>query len=181
MRQFVDETDRRLASQDRVNIHLLDDDTAIGNRPARNNLEVTNLVSRLRSAMCFNIATDNIDAGCFQPASFIQHRPGLTDTRGRAEEDVQRSSARFGVDDARLGSQPLQHLLGRRPPRFTRRWHRVLQIVQREVELEDVHSRFTQHTKIATFRVAIDQRANLIFAHATLAGNPRHLVLGGSR
>ena len=57
VRQLVDDDDVGLAGEDRVEVHLLDDDVAIGNAAARDDFEVSDARGRIRAAVRFDKAT----------------------------------------------------------------------------------------------------------------------------
>ena len=60
MRQLVDEHDLRLARQDRVGVHLLDDHPAVRDALARDDLEIADLRLGLGAAVRLDEAGDDV-------------------------------------------------------------------------------------------------------------------------
>ena len=89
VRQLVDQDDLRVASQDRVGIHLLDDHPAIGNLLAGNDFQIADLRFCLRPAMRLDEADDDILPLGPQPLGLIEHGVGLADPGRGAKKDPQ--------------------------------------------------------------------------------------------
>src|SRR6185436_10825800 len=82
--EFVDQHLLRLATKDRVDVHLFERGAAIFEGATGHDLEVAELFGSLGSAVGLDVADDNIGAPGVPAARFVQHREGLPDAGGRA-------------------------------------------------------------------------------------------------
>ena len=90
MGQLVDEQERRVPGQCRIEIELGKDGTAgNGQRLARQDFKPLQLRRRVGAAMGLDDAGDDVDAGRPGGARRAEHGVGLADTRRRAEVDAQ--------------------------------------------------------------------------------------------
>src|SRR5690349_9128710 len=96
MRQLVDERHLRPASEDRVDIHLLEQRSLVIDVPARNGFE---LGSELGDAFAA-VSLDHADHHIFTPAvatdAFADHVEGLADTWSVAEKELKDALLLFG-------------------------------------------------------------------------------------
>src|ERR1700752_1963674 len=72
------------------------------------------------------------------------------------------------------------------PPRITAINHAdprstLLHLVQRQIQLQHVHARFTKHAELAASRITIDQRLHVVGGELTRFGDAFDLVRGGGR
>ena len=79
VRELVDERDLGTPREDRVDVHLLERRAAVLDRPARDDLEVADLLGRLRAAVRLDEADHDVRAALGAPAALVQHRERLAD------------------------------------------------------------------------------------------------------
>ena len=91
--QLVDQRDDGIAFQDGVGIHLLDDDVAVFDAPARDDLQAGEQLFRVRSSVRLDVADDDVGAAREPTVAFIEHAIGLADARGHAQVDAQPAAA----------------------------------------------------------------------------------------
>ena len=105
VRQFVDQSDLRLARQDGVHIHLFEQRALVFDLLARNDFQVRHQFGDAFAAVGFHHADDNVFAAAVAADGFAQHVVGLADARRVSEEEF---------EDASLSSP------GRLPPAIAR-------------------------------------------------------------
>ena len=152
--ELVDESDLRIAREDRVEVHLLERPVAIGDLPPRHHLEVADLLCRLLSAVRLDVPDDDVLAVVAAAAAFVQHREGLADTGGRTEVDAERPSCH--CYSLTLGADR----------------------VECEVQLEHVDARLAEEAERALVGVLTDERHDLIEREAAHLGDARRLEAG---
>ena len=110
VRQFVHQRDRRVAGDDRVGVHLLDDDAAVFDPSAGNDVEPVEQLGRLRPAVGLDETDHEVRPASGAAVSLFQHPIRLADARSHPEVDAQPAAL---VLTAR-GADAREHLLGRR-------------------------------------------------------------------
>lgn len=113
VRQLVDEDDLRLARQDGLDVHLLQDLSLVVDFPARDDLEISDLRGRLRAAVRLDEAGDDIDAACLHRARVLEHLVGLADSGSVADVELE-------LAPACLLDQPQEDVRRRTLRRFAR-------------------------------------------------------------
>ena len=88
VRELVDEHDLRPAGDDRVDVDLLPDSTAILDAPGRHDLEVADLRDRLGPAVGDDQADNDVGTTGPAPPTFVEHGVGLAHTGCRSEIDA---------------------------------------------------------------------------------------------
>ena len=91
----------------RVDVELADGVAAVVDHAARQDLESLEESARLGAPVRFDEADDDVDALVLQPTRALQHRVGLTDAGGRADEHFQtanRIPPRCGQQRVRIGA-----------------------------------------------------------------------------
>ena len=83
VRELVDERDLRAPREDRVDVHLLERRAAVLDALARDDLEVADLVGRLRAAVRLDEADDDVLAVLAPAPALVQHRERLARRRPR--------------------------------------------------------------------------------------------------
>ena len=89
VRQLVDEQDPRTPGQRGVEVELLERRAAVFDPAARQDLEVREQRLGLRAMVRLDHAGHGVHAGSALGAGGLQHRVGLADAGGGAEEDLQ--------------------------------------------------------------------------------------------
>ena len=105
--EFVDDDQLRLPLERRVDVELADGVAAVVDHAARQDLESLEESARLGAPVRFDEADDDVDALVLQPTRALQHRVGLTDAGGRADEHFQtanRIPPRCGQQRVRIGA-----------------------------------------------------------------------------
>ena len=128
MRELVDERHLGPAGEDRVDVHLLEARAPVLDRPARDDLEVADLLGGLRAAVRLDEADDDVGAALGPAAPLVEHRERLADAGCGAEVDAER---------------PAGH--GRRVTYFDS--------VEREVQLEHVDAGLAEEAERAAVGV----------------------------
>ncbi|HVV82621.1 MAG TPA: hypothetical protein VHE35_06055 [Kofleriaceae bacterium] len=108
--QLVDEDQRRLAGERRLEVELVELDAAVGERAARQHLEPLEQGLRLAAAVGLDDADHDVDAVGLQPPRGLEHRVRLADPGRRAEEDLEvraRPLLRLHALEQRVGIRPL--------------------------------------------------------------------------
>ena len=98
-----------VAGEDRVGVHLLDDDAAVLDPPARHDLEAVEELDRARPAVRLDEADDEVGAAAEPAVALLEHPVGLADAGRHAEVDAQ-PAASAGALRADAG----EHLVRRR-------------------------------------------------------------------
>ena len=103
MRELVDEQNRRSARERGVEIELAAYDPAILDRKRRDRLQTFHQLLGLDAAVRLDVTDHDLDTGGLHRARSREHRVGLADSRGRAEEDSKLAAprARLLGSDAR--------------------------------------------------------------------------------
>ena len=104
------------AGDDRVGVHLLDDDAAVLDPPARHDLEAVEQLERVRPAVGLDEADHEIRPATQPAMALLEHPERLADARRHAEVDPQPAAAA-----RRLGADARQHLVAPSAGRRTRR------------------------------------------------------------
>ena len=130
VRELVDERDLRLARQQRVDVQLLELRAAVVDALPRDDLEVADLVGRLRASVGLDEADDDVLAVVAAAAALVEHGEGLPDAGCGAEVDAERAA---GHEE------------------------RLRLSVERQVELEHVHAGLAEEAERATVRVLLDE------------------------
>ncbi len=89
MGEFIDQRDLRMARDQRVEIHLLDDLILVVDPLARENFKALQQRQRLCPPVGLDHADDNIGAGLQLGTRALQHLVGLADAGGGADEDLE--------------------------------------------------------------------------------------------
>ena len=105
-----------------------------------------------------------------------QHREGLADAGGGAEEDPQPAAPRARL----LGLDVREQLVGIGPRLdcHSELHHRVTSGVERQIQLEHVDARLAEHAERAAFGVLADERRDLGRGQAARSSDARDLILG---
>ena len=94
MREFVDQQDFRTALQRRVEVELPAHHAAIADRQRRQAFERLEQALGLVAAVRLDVADHDVGARRLRGERGLEHRVGLADARGGAEEDAQAAAAR---------------------------------------------------------------------------------------
>jgi hypothetical protein len=89
MRQFVNDHERRVSRQSRVNVQFRDIPAAMGLYPARQDFQAVEEGFRFLPAVGFHNPNDDVDAFFPPLLSGAEHRIGFTHARGGAEKYLQ--------------------------------------------------------------------------------------------
>jgi hypothetical protein len=89
VRQLVDDTQRRLAAQDRLEVHLLEHHSAIRLLSPRDDFEIRDAGLGIGAAVALDEADDDVDALAAEGVRILDHRVRLADARRRADIDAQ--------------------------------------------------------------------------------------------
>ena len=158
-----------MPGQDRVGVHLLDDDAAILDPPARDDLEPVEQLLGLRPAVRLDEADDEVRAARGPAMALLEHPVGLADAGRHPEVDPQPATLAL----AARGADPGQHLLGGRAAvRIVSRslvghaWLGLSHIVRQqavevEVEEQDVDPRLAEEAEERLLGVAGDDRPDV--------------------
>ena len=92
VRELVDERHLGMAGEHRVEIHLLERRAAVLDLAPRDDLEVAELLDRLRAAVGLDDADDDVGAPLGTAAALVEHVVGLAYARRGPEVDAQRAS-----------------------------------------------------------------------------------------
>ena len=124
-------------SRTAIGIHLLDDDAAVLDPLARDDLEAVEELEGLRPPVGLDEADHDVRASFPASMALLEHAVRLADAGRHAEVDAQPSAAA-----RRLRADAREHLVARRADveRVALRDRSLEQAVQVEVELEDVHA-----------------------------------------
>ena len=95
VRQFIYQDDLRLAGEDRIHVHIFEDDAPVRQPRPGDDVEITDLRLGIGSSVGLNKADHNIVAFRLEPAPLVEHGVGLANTRRGAEKDPQRSAPRM--------------------------------------------------------------------------------------
>ena len=125
MRELVDEHDLGPAAQHRVEVHLLEVAAAVLDHLARDDFEVAELLDGARPTVRLHEADNHVGTAVVAAATLVEHRECLPDAGCGAEIHPKIAP----------GHRATSRLL--------------TEFVQREVELEHVHSLLPQHTQLA--------------------------------
>ena len=107
MRELVDDHQRRLADERRIEVELGEFRAAVINHPARQDFEALKQSLCLGPAMCLNEAHHDIEMRELQAARVGQHGIGLPDAGRGAEEDPQVAPCiPLGRGEQRVGIRP---------------------------------------------------------------------------
>ena len=87
--QLVDQDERRLAGQRGVEIEFLQGGATVLHRAPGEDFETAQQRFRLRAPVQLHVADDDVDAVLALLPGRLQHRVGLADAGGRAEEHLQ--------------------------------------------------------------------------------------------
>ncbi len=87
--QFIDQNDSRASSEHGVEVHFLQDDSAILDPAARHLFESVDQGGGLGPAMRLDETDDDVHALVAQALSFLQHLERLADAGGEAEVDLE--------------------------------------------------------------------------------------------
>jgi hypothetical protein len=79
VRELLDERDLGATGQDRVEVHLLEGGAAIRQRRPRYDLEVTDLLEGMRTAVGFDVADHHVGAALVAPVTLVEHGERLAD------------------------------------------------------------------------------------------------------
>src|SRR5262249_44693540 len=103
VRELVDQQQRGMPRQRRVEVEFLELGAAVLDTAPRKNLQALQEGSGLRTVMRLDDAGDDVYAGHALGARRLEHRVGLADARGGAEEDLQLAArpARLLLSDAK--------------------------------------------------------------------------------
>ena len=139
----------RLARQDRVDVHLLERRVR-GTRcdPARNDLEIADLLRGVRSTVGLDEPDDDVGAALGSPAPFVEHRERLADAGCRSEVDTRASREPCGQPTASLD------------------------LIECHVELEHVDTRLAEEAERATVGVLVDELVDLRERDAAAPARP---------
>ena len=108
--QLVDQGDRRMPGEDRVGVHLLDDDAAVLDPTTRHDLQPVEQLGRLGPAVGLHEPDDEVRAAPGPTVALLEHPVGLADARRHAEVDPKSPA----VMPAIARPDPGEHLVGRR-------------------------------------------------------------------
>ena len=100
--QFVHQGHFGPPGQDRVQVHLLEDDAAVLHLAPGDDLQALDEFGRLCPSMGLHQPHDDIDPLPLQAVAFLEHLPGLADPGPIAEIDLQ--LARAGRGESGAGS-----------------------------------------------------------------------------
>ena len=89
MGEFIDQQERRPASERAINVKLVERLAAIGDAAARQDLQPIDQRHGFCATVRLDHACDHIEALGFEPSCAGQHRIGLAHPRGHAEIDFQ--------------------------------------------------------------------------------------------
>ena len=89
MRQLIDQSELRMAGEQRIEIEVIERLTAVIEVLARENFKPGQQSLGLGTAMGFDQSDDDIDASLGAPGRFLQHGVGLAHARRGAKEDLQ--------------------------------------------------------------------------------------------
>src|SRR5436853_2152026 len=89
MRQFIDETNFRLARDDAIDVHLFHHDVTIADLLAGDGLQVFDLCLSAGATVSFNEANDDVITLLAEQVSVFEHLVGLADARRCANVDAQ--------------------------------------------------------------------------------------------
>jgi hypothetical protein len=93
VRELVDERPFRASAQYGVEVHFLEGRAVVGHDPSRHDFEVAALLGGKPTPVGLDETDDDVDATSLRAPTFIQHRVGLADSRGRAEVHAQGTAA----------------------------------------------------------------------------------------
>ena len=148
VRELVDERDLRLARQQCVDVQLLELGAAVVDALPRDDLEVADLVGRLRASVGLDEADDDVLAVVAPAAPLVEHGECLPDAGCGAEVDAERAS---GHEE------------------------RLRLFVERQVELEHVHAGLAEEAERAPVCVLVDEPEKRGEIEAALACNANRL------
>ena len=176
VRQLVDQGDRRIALEDGVRVHLLDDDAAVLDPPARHDLEAVEQLLRVRPAVRFDEPDGQVGPARGASMAFLEHPERLADARRHPEVDAETTAP-----GALLRANARQHLVRARADveGVALRARSPEQAVQIEVELEDVDSGLAEEAEELPRRVAGDRRPDVSLGRSASRRDPGDLVVGG--
>ena len=81
MREFIDNSNARVSSQNRIHVHLFEQCASVLNLFARNLLQLTSQFGGHFTAVRFDHADHNVFIAAVAPDRLAQHVIGLSDTR----------------------------------------------------------------------------------------------------
>ena len=87
--QLVDEGDLRGAGEDRGDVHLLEQRLVVRQPPAREDLEVAQLLGRQLAPVGLQEADHDVGTACVASPALVEHGVGLADARCGAQVDAQ--------------------------------------------------------------------------------------------
>ena len=88
MGEFVDQSHLRLAREDRIEVHFLEDGSLVLHLPAGNRFELRGKLSDALPAVSFHDADDDIFATAVAADGLAEHAVGLPYARGVAKEKL---------------------------------------------------------------------------------------------
>ena len=89
VRQFVDDTELRLAGEYRFHIHLFESDAPVFDSPPRDDWQILQTCLGVGAAVCFHEADHDIDALTAECMGVLDHRIGLADAGRGADVNPQ--------------------------------------------------------------------------------------------
>ena len=92
VRELVDERHRGMASEHSVEVHLVESRAAVLDLPPRDDLEVAELLDRLRAGVGLDETDHDVGAPLGPAAALVEHVEGLAHARRGTEVDAQRAS-----------------------------------------------------------------------------------------
>src|SRR5262245_34716852 len=87
--EFIDQNDLRVAGDDGIKVHLLQELASILDAPAGNGFQILQKRLRLFAAMSFDHTDHDVIAILYPGARALEHLVGFADPRRRADEDSQ--------------------------------------------------------------------------------------------
>ena len=93
VRELIDQGQCRPARQQGIEVHFLEGAAAVGDLRARDDFEAFEQGRSFAAAVRFDDADDHVDATALELACAVQHRVGLADAGGGAEEDRELAGA----------------------------------------------------------------------------------------
>ena len=157
MGEFIDENERGLARQDRVEVHFLERVAFIADGPARHDLETVEQGLGLGPAMGFDDTRSDVEALAQFGARGLEHRVGFPDAGCGAEKNLQPGRL------ALLSPCGLKEGIRRRPQVVVHSKPLKLdlrQSVESQVQGENIDFRFADHSDHTAFREVCHEAAH---------------------
>ena len=177
VRQLVDDQDGRTPRERRVEVEFLAHDVAVFHRQRRQLFEALHEPLRFHAPMRLDIADGDVDAVHARRTRGLQHRVGLADARGRAEENAQTAAGRPDLFCLKV----LQQLIGIRPlfGHCLFRLHGLL--IEREIQFQHIHARFAEEAEGAALGCGGNQLAHARRFEAPCSRHAAYLKVRGGR